>query len=176
VQRLLRWIGWHPDQLVVADNRDVNRYRFVPAAILNHMCLGGVFAWSVFNEPITRMHGVLAPAVSDWTLSQTSVTFSLVMGGFVWGGLVSHYFEPWGPRFTCTLGALSLGAGFALASTALTTHNLQLLYAGGAVWGLSLAWSYVPPVTVLLSWFPDRKGFASGGCILGFGGGYDSCV
>jgi hypothetical protein len=171
VQRVLRRIGWHPEQLLVRDNASINRFIFVPAAIINHMCLGGVFAWSMFNEPITHLHGVVAPAVADWTLSQTSMTFSLIMGGFVWGAFVAKYFVPWGPRFTCSLGALSLGVGFAVAASALTTGSLPLLYLGGGIWGLSLAWSYVPPVDVLLKWYPDRKGFASGGCILGFGAG-----
>ena len=147
----------------MSDNASVNRYRFVPASIASHMCLGGIFAWSVFNEPITRVHGVLVPAAADWTLTQTSVTFSLVMGGFVWGAFAARYFESWGPRACTSLGALSLGLGFGMASTAIQLSSLPLLYAGGAVWGLSLAWSYVPPVGVLLKWFPDRKGFAAGG-------------
>jgi MFS family permease len=91
------------------------------------------------------------------------------MGGFVWGAFIGKYLERWGPRASCLLGATSLGGGFALASLALATHNLPLLYAGGAVWGMSLSLSYVPPVAMLMQWFPDRKGFASGGCILGFG-------
>lgn len=70
--RFLERLGWLPWQLRVGDNAGVNRYRFVPAAILNHMCLGGVFAWSMFNEPITRLSGVLAPAAGDWLLSSTS--------------------------------------------------------------------------------------------------------
>jgi hypothetical protein len=72
--RLLERLGWLPWQLRVSDNATVNRYRFVPAAIVNHVCLGGVFAWSMFNEPITRLSGVLAPAAGDWLLSSTSAT------------------------------------------------------------------------------------------------------
>jgi hypothetical protein len=69
--RVLRRLGWLPSQLTVKANDDVNRYKFVPAAILNHVCLGGVFAWSMFNEPITRLSGVLVPAAGDWLLSST---------------------------------------------------------------------------------------------------------
>lgn len=40
--RVLRRLGWLPTQLEVESNANVNRYKFVPAAILNHVCLGGV--------------------------------------------------------------------------------------------------------------------------------------
>ena len=98
------------------------------------------FASHRVAQPITRLNGVLAPAASDWLLSQTSTTFSLVMGGFVWGAVVGKYLDQFGPRASCMLGALSLGAGFGLASVGLAACNLPLLYAGGAVWGMSLAW------------------------------------
>ena len=62
-------------------------------------------------------------------------------------------------------------SGFGLASLAVYNQSLPLLYLGGAVWGLANGWAYVPPVATLLKWFPDRKGFASGMCILGYGGG-----
>jgi MFS family permease len=91
------------------------------------------------------------------------------MGGFVWGAFTGKHLMRWGPRASCVLGACTLGGGFAIASVALSTANLPLLYVGGAVWGMSLSLAYVPPVATLLQWFPDRKGFASGGCILGFG-------
>jgi len=35
---------------------------------------------------------------------------------------------------------------------------------------LANGWAYVPPVATLLKWFPDRKGFAAGICVLGYGG------
>lgn len=69
------------------------------------------------------------------------------------------------------IGATSLMSGFGLASLAVYNQSLPLLYLGGAVWGLANGWAYVPPVATLLKWFPDRKGFASGMCILGYGGG-----
>ncbi len=38
---------------------------------------------------------------------------------------------------------------------------------GGAGWGLG----YISPIPALLSWFPDRRGFASGVGLAAFGGG-----
>jgi len=133
--------------------------------------MGSVFAWSLLNEPIMRQHGVVVNAPQDWTLGQVSVTFSLIMGGFAWGIVCGRYFETLGPRLCCLLGTACLGSGFGLASLGVYTHSLPLLYAGGLVWGMANGWAYVPPVATLLKWFPERRGFASGACLLGYGGG-----
>lgn len=167
--KVLRMLRMHPDQMTASE--DTNRWHQVPASLINHLCLGSVFAWSIFNEPLTRALGVIVPASGDWALAHVGTTFSLIMGGFLWAGLFSPLATKWGPRAACTLGAISLGGGFALISSALYTHNIYLLYTGGLVWGMANGWAYVPPVATLLRWFPDRKGMASGLCILGFGGG-----
>ena len=170
----LRKIGWHPDQLVADAN--TNRFKFAPAAMANHFCLGSIFAWSVFNEPLTSLHGVLTPAASDWTLAETAPVFSLVMGGFVWGAIFGKYLDAWGPRACCLIGATGLGGGFGLVAMGSAFHSIPLLYTGGLVWGLCNGWAYVPPVATLLKWFPDRKGLASGMCIMGYGGGASLCT
>lgn len=167
--RWLRKLGWHPTQLEAG--KGYNRYLLVPAAMTNHLCMGSVFAWSIFNQPLTRLNGVLVPAANDWSMGDISITFSLVMGGFVWGALLGKTLDAWGPRASCLVGGTCLASGFGLGALAIQLHSLPLLYLGGAVWGLANAWSYVPPVATLLKWFPDRKGFASGATIMGYGGG-----
>jgi len=37
-----------------------NRWRVPPASIAIHLCIGSVYAWSVFNTPLTRDLGVVA--------------------------------------------------------------------------------------------------------------------
>ena len=59
-----------------------NRMLLIPACVTNHLCLGSIFAWSVFNLPLTTIDGVVCPSAVDWSLGETSLTFSLVMGGF----------------------------------------------------------------------------------------------
>jgi MFS transporter, OFA family, oxalate/formate antiporter len=39
----------------------------------------------------------------------------------------------------------------------------------GIVAGLGLGIGYITPVSILISWFPDRRGLASGMAIMGFG-------
>jgi MFS family permease len=111
------------------------------------------------------------PGADDWLLSDIQLTFSLVMGGFIWGGLFSNKLEQWGVRASSLLGAVGLGTGFSLAAAAAATESLPLLYAAGTLWGLGNGFAYTGPATMLMQWFPEKKGFASGACLVGFGGG-----
>merc|ERR1719461_1449848 len=143
----------------------------LPFCTLSHLCLGGIFAWSVFNDPLTKCLGVVAPAAQDWIVSDISPVFSFVMSGFALGALIGKYLNKWGPRATVLIGASCLGSGFGLASLGATLHSLTILKCGGAVWGFANGWSYVPPLATLVKWFPDRKGFAAGSTVVGFGAG-----
>lgn len=89
-----------------------NRYALIPAAITNHLSLGSIFAWSVFNQPLTTVDGVVAASAADWSLGDTSLTFSLVMGGFAWGGLFGNFLKHLGPRACGVIGATTLGTGY----------------------------------------------------------------
>ena len=115
VNALLLKLGMDPSQLIAKEG--MNRLLLIPAAVTNHVCLGSIFAWSVFNRPLTTIDGVVAQAATDWTLGQTSVTFSLVMGGFLWGGILGNLLERMGPRACCLVGAASLGSGCTLTTS-----------------------------------------------------------
>jgi hypothetical protein len=59
VERILKSLGMHSSQLEAGP--DFNRWKLIAAATTNHMCLGSIYAWSLFNQPLTRLHGVVAP-------------------------------------------------------------------------------------------------------------------
>ena len=117
----LRRLGLHPDQITVDDT--YNRWRVVPFATVNHLCIGSIFAWSMFNPPLMQDLGVVAPSSSDWALGEISLTFSLVMGGFAWGAVFGKYLDGWGPRASCLIGAASLGGGYSLAAAGIHMHR-----------------------------------------------------
>ena len=87
--RVLRSLQLHPDQYVAKEG--FNRAWLLPACVANHASLGAIFAWSVLNQPLLRNNGVVAPSAADWTLGDINVTFSLVMGGFLWGAVFGGY-------------------------------------------------------------------------------------
>lgn len=53
-----------------------HRFWNVPFSFLVQVSVGSVYAWSVFNSPLTKELGVVAAAADDWTLSQVLPIFS----------------------------------------------------------------------------------------------------
>lgn len=133
------------------------------AAVLTHICLGSVYAWSVFVPSLTAQTGWTKPQVT-WAFS-----FAIAALGFT-AALASKRVAALGPRRAVSLSALCFGLGLVGAGLAVKLHSLPLLYLGyGLVGGIGLGLGYVPPVTTLLRWFPDRKGLATGLAVGGFG-------
>lgn len=150
-----------------------NRWRVPPASIAIHLCIGSVYAWSVFNTPLTRDLGVVASSANDWSLSSVVWIFSVAI---VCLGLAAAFAGKWlekvGPRFVDVVAAFLWGGGFIVGSIGISTHQLWLLYLGyGVLGGFGLGLGYVSPVSTLIRWFPDRRGMATGLAIMGFGGG-----
>ena len=150
-----------------------NRWRVPPASIAIHLCIGSVYAWSVFNTPLTRDLGVVASSANDWSLSSVVWIFSVAI---VCLGLAAAFAGKWlekvGPRFVGVVAAFLWGGGFIVGSIGISTHQLWLLYLGyGVLGGFGLGLGYVSPVSTLIRLFPDRRGMATGLAIMGFGGG-----
>ncbi|WP_050526851.1 OFA family MFS transporter [Pseudorhodobacter aquimaris] len=150
-----------------------NRWRVPPASIAIHLCIGSVYAWSVFNLALTRELGVVAPGADDWSLSSVVWIFSVAI---VFLGLSAAFAGKWleevGPRMVGVVAAFLWGGGFILGSVGISTHQLWMVYLGyGVFGGCGLGLGYVSPVSTLLRWFPDRRGMATGMAIMGFGGG-----
>ncbi len=152
---------------------DYNRWRIPPASIAIHLCIGSVYAWSVFNPPLTREFGVVASSAGDWSLSSVVWIFSvaIVCLGLA-AALGGKWLERVGPRYVGVVAATLWGGGFIIGSFGISTHQLWLVYLGyGVFGGCGLGLGYVSPVSTLIRWFPDRRGMATGMAIMGFGGG-----
>ena len=172
-----------------------NRWLVPPASIAIHLCIGSVYAWSMFNPALVKVLGVVTSSGDDWNLSQVVWIFSVAIVSL---GLSAAYAGKWleevGPRMVGFVSACCWGGGFLLGSLGIYLHelgfqismsipvissepiNLQLglylLYFGyGVVGGVGLGLGYVSPVSTLIRWFPDRRGMATGMAIMGFGGG-----
>lgn len=150
-----------------------NRWLVPPASIAIHMCIGSVYAWSIFNPPLVKQIGVVASAADDWSLSSVVWIFSTAI---VFLGLAAAIGGKWleevGPRMVGALAAICWGGGFVIGSLGIAWHQLWLVYLGyGAIGGCGLGLAYVSPVSTLIRWFPDRRGMATGMAIMGFGGG-----
>lgn len=150
-----------------------NRWLVAPAALAVHLCIGQVYAFSVFNLPLTKVLGVTESLPEDWKLTTLGWIFSLAI---VFLGLSAAFAGKWletvGPRVTMFCSALCFSTGFLISALGVWLHIIWLLYLGyGVLGGIGLGLGYVSPVSTLIKWFPDRRGMATGLAIMGFGGG-----
>jgi MFS family permease len=151
----------------------INRWLVPPAALAIHLCIGEVYAFSVFKLPLTRLIGGSDCAPGDWSQSDVAWVFSIAI---VFLGLSAAVFGSWlervGPRKAMFASATCFGGGFLVSAVGVYFHQLWLLYLGyGVLGGIGLGLGYISPVSTLIKWFPDRPGMATGMAIMGFGGG-----
>jgi len=150
-----------------------NRWLVPPASIAIHLCIGSVYAWSIYNPALVRVFGVVTPAADDWSLSDVLWIFSVAI---IFLGLSAAFAGKWleevGPRMVGLVAALCWGGGYLVGGFGILMHELWLVYLGyGVIGGCGLGLGYVSPVSTLIRWFPDRRGMATGMAIMGFGGG-----
>jgi OFA family oxalate/formate antiporter-like MFS transporter len=143
--------------------RAINRWWIAAAGVCLQMALGAAYAWSVFRIPLSKEFG--------WTISQ--VTFAFTISWFFLGcaALVGGlWLSRSTPRTVAITGGLLWGAGVFLASFA--AHKLWWLYLSyGVIGGIGLGTGYIVPISVLVKWFPDRRGLITGIAVGGFGAG-----
>jgi MFS family permease len=154
--------------------RNYSRWLVPPAALAIHLCIGQVYAFSVFKIPLTKLIGITAPIKDqDWTQGQLAWIFSVAI--FVLGAsaaLFGKWMEKNGPRKAMFVAACCFGGGFLVAALGVAIHNIWVVYLGyGVLGGIGLGIGYISPVSTLVKWFPDRPGMATGMAIMGFGGG-----
>lgn len=140
-----------------------NRWFIAFAAILAHLCLGSVYAWSVFVAPIAELTGWRQPQIT-WAFSTAICCLGLT------AAFGAKLMQRMGPRRSVLLAGFLFSGGLAGAALACHVQSLALLYLlFGVVGGIGLGMGYAPPVATLLKWFPDRKGLATGLAVCGFG-------
>jgi OFA family oxalate/formate antiporter-like MFS transporter len=129
------------------------------------LCLGTVYAWSVFKKPLMTAHG--------WGETATQVTFMICIGmigiAAAFGGTLV---DKKGPKYVATIGGILFGVGTLLSGLADQLGSIWLLYLGfGFIAGLGNGFGYITPIATLIRWFPDKRGLVTGLAVMGFGGG-----
>ncbi|MBS4177290.1 L-lactate MFS transporter [Lederbergia citrea] len=140
-----------------------NRWLIVTSAVGIHISIGSVYAWSNFTTPLMDEF--------QWSASQVQLTFSLaILFLGLSAAFLGHFVEKHGPRKAGLLAAAFFGIGVFGSGFAVNLESLPLLYiCYGILGGIGLGVGYIAPVSTLVKWFPDRRGFATGLAIMGFG-------
>lgn len=145
------------------ENLESKRWGIAMAAVVMQLCLGTVYAWSVFKKPLINAHG--------WGETQTQLTFMIFMFTIgcaaAFGGTLV---DKKGPKFVATIGGVLFGISTLLAGYADQIGSLTLLYISwGLIGGLGNGFCYVTPIATLIRWFPDKRGLVTGLAVMGFG-------
>ncbi len=102
-------VGFLSKEHIIAEP-GFNRWRVPPASIAIHLCIGSVYAWSIYNPALIKAHGVVASAASDWTLKDVVWIFTMAI---VFLGLSAAFAGRWlervGPRMVGVVAACCWG-------------------------------------------------------------------
>lgn len=136
------------------------RWLLVIVGLLINVCLGSIYAFSIFRKPLESMWEI--------TSSQSGYPFMVFLAVFaITMPLAGNLMARWGPRKTTMLGGLLVGTGWIAASFSPNIAILTLLY--GVIGGAGVGIVYGCPIAVIAKWFPQKSGLAIGLTVMGFG-------
>ena len=142
--------------------KKMNRWAYAVIGVVTLLFAGLIYAWSVMSKSI-------AASRPDWTATQVSLTFTIVMALFCTGGLIAGLLsKKINPKLYIIASGVFFAAGFFIAS--LTGDSPALLYIGfGVICGLGAGFAYNTVLSTMSQWFPDKQGLISGILLMGFG-------
>jgi MFS transporter, OFA family, oxalate/formate antiporter len=133
--------------------KPINRTWIVVGAVLIQLCIGGIYTWSLFNQPLSDAF--------VWNKSDVFLTYSIAIFVFAFATMFAGRLQDRvGPRLVATLGILMYGGGLILTSMISELWQLYLTY--GILAGAGVGFVYVCPLSTLVKWFPERKGLITG--------------
>jgi len=139
---------------------NAGRWIFVVLAMIVNMCLGAVYAYSVFKKPLEDLFHISA--------TQGNLPFMIFIAMFaLFTFFAGRFIDKYGPKKVMMIGGVIVGVGWILTTFASNITMVVITYSiiGGAGVGIV----YGGPVSVATKWFPDKKGLAVGLSLLGFG-------
>ncbi len=140
-----------------------NRWFVVIGAILIQLCLGAIYAWSVFTKTLEN---------SGWTKTETQLVFSAGLALFAIVMVIAGRLLPKvGPRKLAIAGGIVLGLGYIIAGLLGAENFWSTFIFVGIMGGSGIGLGYVVPIAVGMRWFPDKKGLITGLAVAGFGFG-----
>ena len=120
------------------------------------------YVWTLFVKPFQGATGAEAPAI-QFTFSLLIVLQTFLSPAQGW------LLDRFAPRLLVTAGALLSGLGWVLSAWAESLLSLYATY--GLLCGVGTGIVYVGIVGLMVRWFPDMRGFATGVVAAGYGFG-----
>ncbi len=145
-------------------NIKTRRNVFLSVGFVLLLLTGLIYAWSIFIVPLENEFG--------WVRADTSTIFTITIAAFCIGGMVNGFvIGRTSPKFTLCIAAILFFVGFFFASRTEALWQIFLSYGVFVGFGVGIVYNTV--ISTIAKWFPDKKGFASGVSLMGFGlGGF----
>lgn len=141
-------------------NAEKGRWILVAVGLLINVCLGSIYAFSIFRKPLESLWGI--------TSSQSGYPFMVFLAVFALAmPIAGNMMAKWGPKNTAMLGGSLVGGGWIATSFSPDITIMTLLY--GVIAGAGAGIVYGCPIAVAAKWFPQKSGLAIGLTVMGFG-------
>ncbi|MFH2503964.1 OFA family MFS transporter [Klebsiella indica] len=135
------------------------RWRILIASCFINLCVGSMYAWSVFATPMADYLSQLHNA--NITSADLAIVFVICNSvgpiTMISGGKINDTF---GPRMVIFTGGLMFGGGMILCGFA--SQISHLIWAYGILTGLGLGMVYGATISTSIKFFPDKRGFVGG--------------
>ncbi len=146
--------GGHPDTR--------GRLKYLVAGILIMLCIGNVYAWSVFAGPLQEL---------GWTAAASTLPFQLSIVVFAVGMIFAgRTQDKIGPKPVAIFSGVMMGIGFVLLRFFGQTQA-GMIICFSLIAGVGMGAGYVTPLATALKWYPDKRGLISGLVVMGMGSG-----
>ncbi len=135
------------------------RWSMLIACCFINLCIGSMYAWSVFSTPmaayLSQLNGV------HLTGADLAIVFVVCNSvgpiTMITGGKINDTF---GPKVVIFVGGLMFGGGMFLSGMATQVSHLMLSY--GLLTGLGLGMVYGATISTCIKYFPDKRGLVGG--------------
>lgn len=120
------------------------------------------YVWTLFTKSFQDSLAATLPAVQ--------ITISVLIVLQTWlSPLQGYLIEKFGPRLLVAIGCALSGLGWVASAYINSLWGLYLTY--GLFCGVGTGIVYIGIIGLMVSWFPDRRGFATGMVAAGYGFG-----
>ncbi|MDR7237632.1 OFA family oxalate/formate antiporter-like MFS transporter [Neobacillus drentensis] len=145
-----------------AMNIQINRWKILIASTIINICVGAIYAFSIFAMPLTNVFHVTMPEIMlAFTINAAISPIPMILGG--------KLVDKGGAKTAIILGGSMFGLGFILSGLATAPWMLYITY--GVITGLGQGIVYSATIGNSVKLFPDKRGLAAGIVTAGYGGG-----
>lgn len=138
-------------------NLTKKRWIVLAASCLVNLCIGSLYAWSVFAMPMAaHLSQITGTEIVDlsiiFTVANAVGPITMISGGF--------FNDRLGPKWVIFFGGILFGVGMIASGFATSVNMLLITYSLGV--GLGVGLVYGCTVSNSVKFFPDKRGLVGG--------------